>query len=163
MFGDLRLIEGQEEAAKEAAKPIEVPETKPVQPEEPEVTRKEEEIPQYDRDVVIQRLRLAGLVVTFFGESDWEREQRWLQHDTSSKEDFSYNKGMKNDFDDMLRNLNPDTTEDDALNSMKDLREHEAYLKTPIEKIFDGLTLCDEDKVLLILRVGHLKHAEDDS
>ena len=108
----------------------------------------EEHKPQYEREEVIKRLRQAGLVVTYFGETDWQREQRWLQHDTSSKEDFSYNKGLKNDFYDLMRNLSSKGEEESGTTAAD-----EDFLQTPIDKIFDGLDLCDEDRVLVMFRV----------
>jgi len=151
-----REIEEEKRAAEEAAiaqKKAEAGESTeepaPQDAEETTTPEEEERKPQYERDEVIKRLRQVGLVVTYFGETDWEREQRWLQYDTSSKEDFSYNKGLKNDFDDLMRNLASKGEGDDSTTSAAD----EDFLRVPINQIFDGLELCDEDRVLVMFRV----------
>lgn len=114
----------------------------------------EEEKPQHNREEVIRRLRQVGLVVTYFGETDLQREKRWLKHAAESTEDSAFAKGFKNDYDEIIRNLdnnmNQNKTED---NSNSDL---EQVLSIPIENIFDGLDLCPEHKVLLMFRVGFL-------
>ena len=77
-----------------------------------------------------------------------------MKHDTESKEDFAYNKGTKNEFDDLMRNIDSNVEgEDDEGEEGNDAAQDD-YLQTPIEKIFDGLDdLCDEDRVLLLFRV----------
>lgn len=123
-----------------------------------EIPQNKVDEPQYEKEKVISRLRQAGLVVTYFGETDREREQRWLKFDTESKEDFSYNKGLKNEFDDLMRNLDSNTDEE---NASKDDLSNDPFLNSPIENIYDGLTLCAEDKALLLFRVCFFQILKD--
>ncbi len=65
----------------------------------------EEKVLTRSREEVIRRLREAGRVVTYFGESDWDREQRFLQYEVDREQSEEYQRGLKNDLDTFRRQL----------------------------------------------------------
>ena len=77
-----------------------------------------------------------------------------MKFDTESKEDFSFNKGTKNEFDNIMRALDSNAGDDEDQKTKEEVDlSGESFLQSPIEKIFDGLELCQEDRVLLMFRV----------
>lgn len=120
----------------------------------PKSVTEEEKKPTKPREEVIRRLREAGRVVTFFGETDWAREQRWLQSELDDTHREEFQRGSKNELDAIMRQIEAEGNDQGSTQARKRpnlLRIKEAdFDPFPTGDFVDGLVA--EDRVRLCFK-----------
>ena len=119
----------------------------------------EEEKSQYAVEVVKKRLRQKNLVVTYFGETDLQREKRLLEFEITSEENSEFNEGYKNEFDVLLRDMEQRGEEEEVTqrkndsNNVNNEEKGGDVFSIPIDRIFEGQSLTNEQKIIILLKV----------
>jgi hypothetical protein len=98
--------------------------------------------------------------VTYFGESDYEREKRWLEYETDKEQSDEYQKGLKNDLDIILRQIEESEGHNDSEDMSALLGRKKKKKSDKDEDLLDPFpdaalleNVCHEDVVLLTLKV----------